>query len=207
MSIKNIFSVISIGILVLTSSVCSQVKSEKAPLVNENSIEMNKKCGQNSDNQYDRVEMLGKLGKILNETMINYYNAKYSTKKMPAKNPRFVNNERPIGFSVFDLTDISNKGLPLGNCIEFKDNHVYHFSLIHIPYSFSHIAILEGGNLKVFKAINCKDGDSLENVINYLNQKLEDDKDKDEILNRIRDYRNYGVYHTVDDDSLRCQSL
>jgi hypothetical protein len=196
---------ISIAILVLSSNVYSQVKSEKTPLTKLRSEEMNKKCEPNSDTRYDRVEVLKKLGNTLNKTAIDYHNAIYSIKKT-SKNPKFVNNnERPIGFFVFDLTDTSNKGTPLGECMEFKNNHIYHFALINIPFSFSHIVVLENGNLKIFKAVNCKDGDSLEDVISYLNQMLKDTGNKNEILNRVRNYREYGIYSTVDDDSLRCQ--
>lgn len=168
-------------------------------------LRSDKKCEQNQDNLYNRVEMLEKLGTILDETMISYYNAKYRIKKKSAKNPKFVIDERPVGFFVFDLTETSNMGKPLGDCIEFKNNHVYHFALMDIPYSFSHIVVLQNGNLKIFKAVNCKDGDSLEDVISYLNQMMENTGNKYEILNRVRNYREYGIYSTVDDDSLRCQ--
>lgn len=173
--------------------------------------EMNKKssanaCLANSDSLYNRKDVLVKFSEILNETSTHYHNAKYRTKKK-LNLAEVQKNERPFGFSVFDLTDTSNTGKPLGECIEFKDNHIYHFVLIDIPYSFSHIAILENGNLKIFKAINCKDGDNIENVINYLNQKLENKENNSEILDRVRYYRRYGIYSTVDDDVLRCQMI
>lgn len=118
-----------------------------------------------------------------------------------------VKNGRPAGFSINDLTDPSNTGTPLGECIEFRNTHVYHFALIFAPYSFSHVVILENGKLKVFKAINCKTGDRLEDLITYLNQELKDKKDRDEIINRVRDYRRYGMYVATDDSSLRCEEL
>jgi hypothetical protein len=34
----------------------------------------------------------------------------------------------------------------------------------------------------------------LKDVIGYLNQKLKADKDKKEILKRVKNYRKYGVY-------------
>lgn len=205
MFIRYVFGMIIIVILGLTSSVNSQVKSKETPPPNPRFKDMNKKCEPNSDNRYNRVETLEELGNILNKTAVDYYNAIYRIKKT-TMNPKVVkNDERPIGFFVYDLIDTSNKTEPLGGCIEFKNNHIYHFSLIYIPYSFSHIVVLEDGNLKIFKAINCKDGDSLENAINHLNQKLKDNKDKDEILNRVKNYRKYGIYSTVDDTFLRCQ--
>lgn len=207
MFITYALGMIMIFVLTSNEAIGSLIKSKETPTPKLRFVDMNRKCEPNQDNRYNRVEMLEKLGTILDETMISYYNAKYRIKKKSAKNPKFVIDERPNGFFVFDLTDTSNTGKPLGECIEFKDNHIYHFSLIHLPYSFSHIAVLEGGTLRAFKAINCKDGDSMEDVIRYINQKLKDDKDKDQILDRVRDFRKYGIYNTIDDDSLRCQEI
>jgi len=197
---KYLSSIIVLMVSMSVNVIC-QGKNNKAgeELPKKNTIN---NCLANSDSLYNRQDMLEKLATILNDTSTHYHNAKYQIKKkLDLAN---VKNERPFGFFVYDLTDDSN-GTSLSKCIEFKNNHIYHFALMDIPYSFNHIVILEGGTLKVFKAINCKDGDSLENAISYLNQKLKDDKDKDEILNRVRNYRKYGIYSTVDDDFLRCQ--
>ena len=195
---------IVISVLVLSSNTYSQVAAENTHLINLRSEETSKKCEPNFDTRYNRVEVLKIFGTTLNKTAIDYDNAAYSIKKT-LKTPKVVNNnERPIGFFVFDLTDTSNKGTPLGRCMEFKDNHIYHFALIHTPSSYSHLVFLENGNLKIFKAVNCKNGDSLDDVINYLNRILKDIENKDEILERVRNYREYGIYATVDDDSLRC---
>ena len=73
-------------------------------------------------------------------------------------------------------------------------------------YSFSHIGILEDGSLKVFKSINCKGrADSLEDVLAYLIEKLKDDKNKQEIISRVKNYRKYGLYTTVDTPTLECK--
>jgi hypothetical protein len=162
-----------------------------------------KRCSENSDSLYNRQQVLEQLSRILNSTATLFHNNKYLDKK--EMDLAAVKNERPAGFSVHDLTDPSNTGTPLGECIEFKNTHVYHFALIFTPYSFSHVVILEDGQLKVFKAINCKKGDRLEDLISYLNQKLRDCKDKDEIINRARNYRRYGIYAATDDSSLRCE--
>jgi len=194
--------------LILTSNAYSQVKSENMQTVKLKSAEMNKKCEPNQENRYNRVKMLEKLGTILDETMISYYNAKYRIKKKPAKNPKFVIDERPNGFFVYDLTDTSNKTEPLGGCIEFKDNHIYHFALIHLPYSFSHIVILEEGQLQVFRAINCNDSqDKIKDVLDYLEPKLKDEKDKEEIIGRVKNYRKHGIYGAIDDDILQCPEV
>ncbi|MCZ2391521.1 MAG: hypothetical protein LC113_10645 [Acidobacteria bacterium] len=198
---KSFSIVIAITVLASANIMCQEKGKVSEKMNKRNSTNA---CLENSDSLYNRKETLEKLGFVLDETMISYYNAKYRIKKRPAKNPKFVVDERPNGFFVFDLTDISNTGKPLGKCIEFKDNHIYHFAFIDIPYSFSHIAVLEDGNVKIFKAINCRDGDSIEDVINYLSQRPEGVENKSGLLNRVRDYRKYGIYSTVDDDDLRC---
>jgi hypothetical protein len=110
-------------------------------------------------------------------------------------------------FFAYDLTDTSNKGTSL-NCVDFKNNHVYHVAPHYIPFSFSHIVILEDGNLKVFKSINCQNSkDSLEDIVTYLSQKLKGDKEKDEIIRRVKDYRKYGLFKTTDDTVVRCGTI
>jgi len=163
------------------------------------------RCSNNADSLYDRQKVLKQLARILNSTATLFYNAKYLNKK--EIDEASVKNERPVGFTVYDMTEPSNIGTPLNQCIEFKNTHVYHFTLIFTPYSFSHVVLLEDGQLKIFKAINCKEGDRLEDLINYLNQKLKDRKDKDEIINRARNYRSYGIYSAIDDFAVRCEEL
>ena len=157
-----------------------------------------KRCDENSDGLYNRREVLERLAAILNDSAPGYKNFE--------RNGFYVNeDERPRYFFVYDLTDLSNKGTSL-SCVDFKNNHVYHFAAHYIPYSFSHIVILEDGNLKIFKAINCENSrDSLEDVIVYLNQKLKDVANKDEIISRVKDYRKYGSFVTVDDTYIRCK--
>lgn len=163
------------------------------------------RCPANSDSLYDRDNVLKQLAVILNDTATYFHNAKYLNKKRVSI--AGVENGRPVGFTVYDLTDDTNIGTPLASCMEFKDNHIYHFSLIFASYSFSHIVILEGGKLKTFKGINCKKGDSLDDVINYLGQKLKNDNNKDEIINRLKNYRKYGLYAATDNSALRCQEV
>ncbi len=155
------------------------------------------RCSDNPDAVYDRKKILEQLAEILNVSA-------FGTRKDEFE--FYVKNERPRKFTIFDLTDTLNKGTPLSDCIKFKNNHVYHFAAIQKRHSFSHIVILEDGNLKVFRSINCKGkGNSLEDVISYLNQKLKDDKDKQSILSRVKNYRKYGIYTTVDTPNLECK--
>lgn len=159
-----------------------------------------KKCPENSDSLYDRRRILAKLANTLNHSVPEY--------KRVVRSGFKVEEDKGVGFFIYDLTEISNKGTPLYDCVNFKNNHVYHFAPIKHHYSLSHIVVLEDGKLKIFRAINCKDrGDTIEDVISYLNQKLMNDKDKDDILGRVKSYRKYGTYVTVDDTSLVCEEI
>jgi hypothetical protein len=156
------------------------------------------KCSkENSDSLYSRQGILEQLVETLNISV-------FGTRKNDFEFD--VEDERPGRFTVYDLTEPPNKGIPIGKCINFINNHVYHFSPMEKRFSFSHIVVLENGNLKVFKSINCKGkGDSLEDVISYLNEKLKDDKNRGAILNRVKNYRKYGIYTTVDTPTLQCK--
>jgi hypothetical protein len=200
---KYFCSVVILTFAFLVSGIC-QVKKDKSNKVSAAS-NVAEKCSVNSDSLYDREKVLKQLAEILNNTATYFHNAKYLNKNRVSI--ASVENGRPIGFTVYDLTGESNIGTPLGSCMEFKDSHIYHFSLIFTSYSFSHIAILEGGKLKTFKGINCQKGDSLGDVVNYLDQKLKDDSNKDEIISRLKNYRKYGIYAATDDSALQCQEV
>ncbi len=61
--------------------------------------------------------------------------------------------------------------------------------------------------MKIFRSINCKNSkDSVDDVTKYIAQHL-NLKDNDEILQRVRDYRKYGEYFTVDDLRIQCEQL
>jgi hypothetical protein len=157
------------------------------------------KCPENPDGLYNRQKVLEQLAEILNSAAPGY--RKYEASGF------YVDDERPRLFFVHDLTDTSNKGSSL-DCVDFKNNHLYHFAPHYIPFSFSHIVILEDGNLKVFKAINCENSkDRIEDVIIYLNQKLKNGREKDEIISRVKDYRKYGSFITVDDTHITCKEI
>lgn len=200
MSIKYMFGIVTIIIVLLPFN----LNAQNEPF-NSQFPTLSKKCTPNLNNQYNRLETLERLGGVINQTAVDYYNAKYKIKKT-ITNPKFVQkDERPIGFFVYDLTDTSNKTAPLGDCIDFVDNHIYHFSLIHTPDSFSHIVFLNNGELKIFKAVNCENGDKIEDVINYLGEKLKNDISKDEILDRVKHYRKYGIYGATEGGTPLCE--
>jgi len=158
-----------------------------------------KECSANADKLYDRKKTIKQLGKILNKSIPENRWGKYGVTD---------DGNRPAGFIIHDLTDITNRGYP-STCIEFKEGHIYHFVPWDYTFSLSHLAVLENGKLKIFKSINCKDrGDRLEDVIAYVNQKLANDRNKDEILERVKNYRKYGKYFKMDNYStLVCQAV
>lgn len=163
------------------------------------------KCRADPDPRYRRQQILEQLAGILKESIpkdANYYPLLQSDWE-----------GKKLRFFVYDLTDPKNiysdvkpRGFKqASSCIRFVDNHVYHFSPFYTPYSFSHIAFLENGELKVFKLLNCVGkGDSLDDVLAYLNEKLKNNKDKDEVISRVKDYRKFGHYFTIDDTAIRC---
>lgn len=186
-------------LLILSVSEFSQVNKTDDPNDLNKSSNQNKfpRCPVNSDSLYNRQSILEQLADILNTSIPEYKKA--NEVEFKAK------NERGNLFFVHDLTDPSNKSSLTTVCIDFKDNHVYHFAPLNYDFSYSHIVILENGNLKVFKSINCPlSKDKVEDVIKYLEQKLENDKDKNKIIERVRDYRKYGTYYSSDLPLLKC---
>ena len=167
-----------------------------------NISETSQKCSANPDSLYNRQKVLQQFAEILNSSIPDY------TK--PNREEGFhVKGNFTAGFNVYDLTDSSNVNSAItNNCINFINNHIYHVFPVDYAYSFSHLVILENGNLKVFRSINCADrGNKLEDVITYLNQKPMNDKDKDIIIDRVMNYRKYGRYIRTDKyRRLRCKA-
>ncbi len=150
-------------------------------------------CPKNSDGLYERQKVLEEFEEILKTSVPGYEESVYIA-----------------GFFVYDLNKPSNKyistlGSQTENCINFVDNHIYHFSPINLQLSQSHIAFLKGGKVRVFESVNCEyNNDRLEEAINYASEILKNNKDRDETLSRLRNYRRYGNYRTVDDYRVRC---
>ena len=189
---------IYVFLLFFSFSVICQVSDKKQT---ENN--MLQKCSANSDSLYNRKKVIKSLAKILSKSIPERkrtYGTGYGITE---------SENSPAGFFIYDLTDTSNRDITSTGCIEFRENHIYHFAPFDYAFSLSHIVILENGNLKVFKSINCKDrGDKLEDVIAYLNKKLANDKNKDEILERVENYKQYGKYFKMDNYStLVCREI
>ena len=153
-------------------------------------------CPVNPDPLYDRKRVLEQLANVLNASAPGF--RKYEDDGFRVK------DEKPEHFFIFDLIDPANKSTPSTGCINFLNNHIYHFAARYVPFSFSHVLILEDGQLKFFKAINCKNSkDTIDDVAKHVEKRL-NVNDKDEVIQRIRDYRKYGEYFTVDDTVIRC---
>ncbi|TWV98928.1 hypothetical protein [Chitinophaga pinensis] len=106
-----------------------------------------------------------------------------------------------VGAFIWDLTDTLNKETEFNECIALKEGHIYHFSPIRENYSYSSVAILNNGNVKIFKALNCpQKGDKLDDVIRYITDSLSV-PDKTALIDRVRNYRHYGSYLRIDPQS------
>ena len=63
---------------------------------------------------------------------------------------------------------------------------VYHFAPRRLELSFSHIAVLDNGQLKVFSFVNCEGrGQSIRDVLEYLAQR---GSFSDTVIARVRNY-------------------
>ena len=182
----NSQSLILIAWIVLSGaciSVTAQQRSEGLNRV-ENVV---RRCRANPDPLYDRSRVLQELADILNQSIPEYSKA--------FKKGFYTESERGYGFFIVDLTNPSNKQMKWKDCVEFIGGHVYHVAPFDGYYSLSHIVIPEDGRLKVFRTVNCPErGDRIEDAINYASAKLSNDKKRQQILNRLRNYAKYGFY-------------
>ena len=184
--------------IVLCVVLCVAVGSLASPGRPWSSKTLLNKCPRNSDAGYERSSVLKQLAIILNQSIPEYSQA--NSKGF------YADADNAIGFFVVDLTNPSNKYVALQDCVDFIDNHVYHVAPLQSPYSLSQIVILERGSLKVFRSINCPGrGDRLEDVITYLNTLLANDEQKNQIINRVRHYRKYGYYYSMDHAGSICK--
>lgn len=107
-----------------------------------------------------------------------------------------------IGAFIWDITDTLNKETTLNECIALKEGHIFHFSPMRKTYSYSNIAILNGGQVKIFRAINCPEkGDKIDDVVQYIKDSLSSMPDQSALFNRLKAYRRYGVYLRIDEQT------
>jgi len=142
-----------------------------------------------------RKEILMKFANVLNSLVLNY--------KAKDDEGLFDKDQcRLIGTFIWDITDTAIKEAATGNCIEFKEGHIYHFAPIPIRDSYSNIALITGDTVKIFKAINCSEkGDKIDDLLRYIRNYLSNTPDKEAIIGRVINYRNYGVYTRTDEQS------
>jgi hypothetical protein len=153
-------------------------------------------CSRNNDELYNRAKIIKQLARILSKSIPErklLYGTNFDISD---------DNRSPAGFFIYDLTDTTDKDISSSGCIEFKEGHVYHFAPFDANISLSHILYLEKGGLKVFKSVNCDNrGDRLTAVISFLSKKLPMDKDKEAILGRVKNYKQFGKYYSMDNYS------
>jgi hypothetical protein len=97
-------------------------------------------------------------------------------------------------FAVNDITDTNNSYDFMLNelSIKFINGHVYHFHAF-IPFNDrSGLLIIYSNNFKIFHSINCDEpsASKIEDVIDFVQDSV-DVCDKDFVIKRIINYRNY----------------
>jgi len=188
--------VLFLSLFVCSSSytICAQQKSEAAKKLESDKA----RCKPNPDPLYVRSRVLGELANVLNESIPEY------SKGVPKG--FYSDTENAIGFFVVDLMNPANKQSTFHDCVDFINGHVYHVAPGDSYYSLSHIVILEEGKLKVFRSVNCPPrGDRLEDAISYVSAKLARDKQREEIINRVRNYKKYGFYGSLHHAASICE--
>ena len=191
-------TIIIIGVL-SCSGICQTNQKTQLGITGMTGHKTIERCLANPDSLYDRKEVLERLADVLNALAPGF--KRYEDRGF------YVTNEKPQQFFIFDLTDPSNKSTPSGGCINFLNNHIYHFAARYLPFSLSNVVSLEDGKVKLFKAINCENSkDTLDDVIKHVERRL-NLNGQDEIIQRVKDYRKYGEYFTVDDLVIRCKEV
>lgn len=170
---------------------CSSIKSQSKTEDNKTS-----NCCSDTliDGKYNRKKVFNEFAKTLNLLVPEWGIDKKGF---------YVNEDcQLIGAFIWDITDTLNKETTLNECIALQEGHIYHFSPMRKTYSYSNIAILNDGKVKIFKAINCPEkGDKIEDVIQYAKDSLSSMPDQSELINRLKNYRKYGVYLRVDEQT------
>jgi len=102
-------------------------------------------------------------------------------------------------FNIQDLTE-KNVSSYFDKNFEIVNGHIYHFYAFH-EFAFSNIAYIDSnGNPTFFEAVNCKDrGDSFKDVLNFIEINLSNNSNKEEIIQRVYNYRDYMINGGIDD--------
>lgn len=139
--------------------------------------------------------ILIKFANVLNSLVLNY-------KAKDDEGLYDKNSCRLVGTFIWDITDTLKKETATGDCIEFKEGHVYHFAPIRKRDSYSNIAIIKNGEPIIFKALNCPGkGETIEDVVTYIKDNFPKTNETQFLLTRVMNYRNYGKYTKTDEQS------
>ncbi len=144
----------------------------------------------NIDSNYNRQEVLEEFALLLDTLQFNINNYVTAVKY-------FTIDEFQESFFVYDLVDTTNYAYRKydNKYIQFIDTHIYHFSSSLYRLSISNICILNEGELIIFKAINCKNNiNSLEEVLECIDTLYQNNSQKQEIIERVKNYKKYGFY-------------
>ena len=114
-----------------------------------------------------------------------------------------IKNQVPVNFFIYDLVDtVNNSYLPnikVDREVRLRAEGVYHFAPWDLTVSFSHIAVIKGKEIKVFRLLNCDGkGDNIDEVLKYLENNF---NYAPPVLKRVAKYRQHGVYAATDDMS------
>ncbi len=153
--------------------------------------------GSSCDSEQSSSEYLDQMSQILNNAIPSYKEV-YNSKGF------YLENGIPKNFFVYNLVDTTINSYPAKTSIQIGKEGVFHFSPVRYEISFSHIAVIKNGEMKVFGFLNCEGkGDDIDQVINYVSELFDYDE---MVLNRIRNYRKYGMYFQMDPQSyVRCE--
>ena len=132
-----------------------------------------------------------KIANVLNQH-IPEYSTSYDSKGF------YFDKGIPKNFFIYSLTDTSNNKFPIEEPIGINKNGIYHFSPLRYEISFSHIAVIDSGNMEIFSFLNCKNGETIDEVIEHIKSKRVFEGVDFTI---IRNYRNYGYYFQIDPQS------
>jgi len=132
------------------------------------------------------------MAEILNKAIPKY-------KKLYNPKGFYVSDGYPKNFFIYNLVDTINNSYPAKIPVQIGYEGVYHFAPVRYRFSFSHIAVIRDGEMKVFSYLNCKDrGDNIEDVINYIKENFDYDET---VIDRVRNYRKFGMYAKIDPQS------
>lgn len=136
---------------------------------------------------------LDSMAKILNESIPKY-------KELYDEKGFYVSKGQSKNFFVYNLVNINNNSYPTKNPITLDNDGIYHFAPVRFKFSFSHIAIIKSGEMRIFRYLNCEDeGDDIKDVVKYLEDNFKYDK---AIIEQVKNYRKHGMYFQTDPQSI-----